>query len=203
MRAHQAPVEIPVAFGQGRAKSRALAGAHVLVKASWNWSFYNGDHRSALVNNTTIDFDGCRVTKICDVGIDLSATADLTQGVVPGPLTDDYANGKVRRGHPDGFRTDASVTITDKFGEEIHGAIDSGSVTEVQVPGTGGGGSINEWFIGFEVTGGTGDYIDAAGRGHIHMLFDSGSAHGAGDTPGVYQDNPDRFLLHEIYLSLD
>jgi len=150
-----------------------------------------------------VDFYGCR-TVTCTAGVDLSATADLTRGVVGFTTLDDgYTAGKVRRGHPDGFRTDASVTITDKFGDEIHGAIDSGSVTEVQVPGTGGGGSINEWFIGFEVTGGTGDYFDAAGRGHIHMLFDSGGAHSAGDTPGVYQDNPDRFLLHEIFLSLE
>ena len=44
--------------GEGQIES--IGRALVLVKASWNWSFYNGDHPSALVNNRTVDFDGCR-----------------------------------------------------------------------------------------------------------------------------------------------
>jgi len=192
----------------GEGQIEGIGKALVLVKASWNWSFYNGDHPSALVNNRTVDFDGCRDDGIpdpCVPGVDLSGTADLTRGVVGvSALDDGYTAGKVRRGHPDGFRTDASVTITDKFGDEIWGEIVSGSVTEVQVPGTGGGGSINEWFIGFEIVGGTGDYADASGRGHIHKIWDSGSGYSDTTTPiKVYVDDPDRFLLHEIYLRLD
>lgn len=178
-----------------------IGKAEVLVSASWNWSFYNGDHPAALVNSSTVDFDGCRTGKVCAAGTDYSGSADLTQGVVPGPLTDDYANGKVRRGHPDGFRTDATVTITNGEGDEIHGDIVGGSVTEIAVPGTGGGGSINEWFISFDIDGGTGEFAPATGSGYVHMVFDSGSAHT--ELPAVYQNNPDRFLEHEIFLNLD
>jgi len=182
-------------------KIKGIGNVTVEVSASWNWSFYNSDHPAALVNTRQVDFFGCRTGKICAPGDDLNETADWTKGVIPAELTNDYIDGKVRRGHPDGFRTDATVIITDKKnGDQIHGLIDDGSVTEIQVPGTGGGGSINEWFIGFMIDGGTGRFADATGRGYIHKIWDSGSAYS--DTPGVYMDDPARFLVHEIFLHL-
>ena len=176
----------------GEGNIMGVGKATVLVKASWNWSFYNVDHPSALINNTPKDFYYCRVGKICAVGDSLAATADLTQGVVPGLLTNDYANGKIRRGHLNGFTADATVTITTPAGDVINAAILSGSVTEVQVPGTGGGGSINEWFIGFKITGGTGKFASASGSGFIQMVFDSGSA---------YTDTFDALLGTQVYQS--
>lgn len=189
---------------EGSGQIPGIGNATVLVKASWNWSFYNGDHPAALINNMPKDFYGCRTGQTCAPGVNLSATADLTQGVVPGALTNNYANGKIRRGHPNGFTADATVTITDDDGDVVTAAISSGSVTEVQVPGTGGGGSINEWFIGFVISGGTGKFANATGTGFIHMVFDSGSAYtdliDAGLGTQVYQSDPARFTRHEILL---
>jgi len=190
---------------EGTGKIPGIGKATVLVKASWNWSFYNGDHPSALVNNMPKDFYGCRTSKICATGVDLSLTADTTQGVVgASPLNDLYTNGKIRRGHVNGFSADATVTITAKNGDVVTAAILSGSVTEIQVPGTGGGGSINEWFIGFEITGGTGKFASATGTGFIHMVFDSGSAYtdlyDAGLGTQVYQSDPARFTRNDIFL---
>lgn len=179
-----------------------LGEVDILVKSSWNWSFYSVVHPAALINKTTIDFEGCRSEPNCaaPLDLDLILNADLTRGVIPETLTTDYSRGKVREGHPDGFRTDATVKITTKNGDEINGEIVGGSVYEIKRPGTGGGGSINEWFISFDIVNGTGKFADADGTGQVHMLWDSGDAYS--DTRGVYKDDPARFLLHEIFLHL-
>ena len=67
----------------------------------------------------------------------------------------------------------AEVIITHKSGAEIDAIITGGSVCEVVNPGPNGG-TINEWYIAFEVTGGTKRFADAVGTGTIHFFFDSG-----------------------------
>lgn len=201
----------------GEAKIKKLGKVNIEVKASWNLSFYNGvDHPAALVNTVTVDFEGCRSGQICAAALDTGLTPDLTQGVVPASLTNNYTNGKVRRGHPDGFRTDATVTITRQNGDEINGEVRSGSVYEIHshsgshhnAPAPIAGGSINEWFIGFDIVGGTGDLAGASGSGQIHMIWDSGNGYsdpccdGNGKT-SPYGSDPARFTVHELYLTLN
>ncbi len=68
----------------------------------------------------------------------------------------------------------ALVVITHNSGAVINAIITGGSVCEVAVPGPSGSGTNNEWYIGFEVTGGTMRFADAVGTGTIHFFFDSG-----------------------------
>jgi len=198
---------------EGTGNVPGIGKATVNVKASWNWSFYSGSaggnaHNSALVNKTTVVFYACRnvPVRICAPG-DFSASPDLTQGVVPADLTIPYLKGKIRRGHVNGFTADATVTITDTKGNVVNAAILSGSVTEVQVPSPSGGASVNEWFIGFVITGGTGKFVNATGTGFIHMVFDAGGTgtvysdlFDTGLGTEVYQSDPARFTRHEIFL---
>ena len=73
-----------------------------------------------------------------------------------------------------GWDSTAEVIITHKSGAVINAKITGGSVCEVAVPGPSGFGSNNEWYIAFEVTGGTKRFTDAVGTGTIHFFFDSG-----------------------------
>ncbi len=179
-----------------------LGTVHVLARASWDWSSWrnnastgdNTEHPSAVVNRTPIKFSGCRSTSppcaapnpAFNEAIYSSLPIDTTQSPVTFPGDHDltYSAGKVRRGHPNPFVADATVIITARNGDVIFGWIDDGSVTELVVHTTGGG-SINEWFIGFKIdsTNSSGRFAGATGRGHIHKIFDSGS--GYSDTAGV------------------
>ena len=161
-----------------------------------------------MVNRTPIRFKGCRTGKVCaapvpEFNLPAGLPIDLTENSVLYPADHDltYTNGKVRRGHPNPFVADATVTVITKNGDEIWGAITGGSVTEIQVPGAGTTGSINEWFIGFEITGGTGKFAGATGSGSVHMVWDSSNF--VADDPLIYQNNPARFVEHSIALRLD
>ena len=98
------------------------------------------------------------------------------------------------------FEADATVTIEDKAGDTIVGAITGGSCYELIIHDPGPG-SINEWVICFEIVGGTNEFDGATGTGMVRMVWDSDREDGAYNDVG-YVDDPARFLEHEIFLSM-
>lgn len=68
------------------------------------------------------------------------------------------------------FTTDATVTITNKKGDQIFGSIRGGSVCEIAVD-PGPPCTTNEGVTTFEITGGTGKFASASGSGVLCRIF--------------------------------
>ncbi len=122
------------------------------------------------------------------------------RGALVVTTSQDFIDNKLDTEGDGAYTADATVTITDKKGDQLFGSIVGGSVYELVIHSPGPG-SDNEWVINFEITGGTGKFAGATGTGIYRMVWDSNKESGAYLDSG-YGD-PARFLEQEIFLHLD
>ncbi len=150
-----------------------MFGRKITVEASaaWDWNVYTDPHPSALVYNTAKTMPqlhqhaGCRTG---DAGEDHTFTATVTISIKGGTISGDVLGGA--NNERLSFSAAGHVpNCADIGGTAIGGSPPAydGTHTETE----------NEVLVNFKITGGTGKFAGAAGRGVLQFVYNTAEPH--------------------------